>query len=168
MTKRILSIIRNWEIKQAGLSPEQRNAVREEINEIGDAIEAEMRQDKWARLDVDGTSIVIDGERISVTAHQARVFEALLSARGRCKRLDQIIDHVWGDDPDGGPLGAREVIGVHVCNLRATHTALRRLIATDWGVGFRIDIEALDDFEQIGAPADRVMANLARKTGRIQ
>lgn len=50
MTDRILTLIRNWKIKQADLTPEQRNAVREEINEIGDAIEAELRNGGFEQI----------------------------------------------------------------------------------------------------------------------
>lgn len=59
MTDRILTLIRNWEIKQSGLTPEQRNAVREEINEIGDAIEAELRNGSFEQIGAPADRVMV-------------------------------------------------------------------------------------------------------------
>ncbi len=54
------------------------------------------------------------------------------------------IDAVWGHCADGGPLGAREQVGVGIHRIRAAHPALRRLIATDYGIGYHINMDALE------------------------
>jgi DNA-binding response OmpR family regulator len=51
-----------------------------------------------------------------LTQHQARIAREILD-RGEATR-SQIMEAVYGDDPDGGPLTAEKCIKVHMVKLR--------------------------------------------------
>lgn len=47
-----------------------------------------------------------------------RLRQALMWHLDRWVPYTHLIDVVWGNDPDGGPLMARGVLGIHIMNLR--------------------------------------------------
>jgi len=96
------------------------------------------------RVSVDAAHIYIDGERIRVTKQQAVVFKAILEGNGRTVEIGTIIDRVWWDDPNGGPLDAKRHVGVQIHGIRHRHPTLSRIIATDRGIGYHIDMDALE------------------------
>jgi DNA-binding response OmpR family regulator len=46
------------------------------------------------------------------------VLNCLLVNQGRIVSVDELVEYVWGDDEDGGPVGAREMIRMYAVMLR--------------------------------------------------
>ncbi len=68
------------------------------------------------------------------TTHPRILLQALLWQLDRFIPYDAIIDLLWGDDPDGGPLNAQNVIAVMVHRLRQQG----HKIETWHGIGLRM------------------------------
>jgi len=58
------------------------------------------------------------GGEVQVKGKQARLLAALASTPGRVVARDRIVDALWGDQTDGGPLGAHRVLYEHIRSLR--------------------------------------------------
>lgn len=54
----------------------------------------------------------------AISPMQARVLSALLTQPGRVLTTREICEHLWGDDPEGGPTWAMGNIRVHIHKLR--------------------------------------------------
>ena len=67
------------------------------------------------------------GLRDELTPMQRRIYDAV---HARAKTKAQLIDALWGDDPNGGPDDAGNVLGVHLFKLN------QRL--SDRGFGLRV------------------------------
>lgn len=52
-----------------------------------------------------------------------------------------IVDALWGDDPDGGPLCAEEVIRTYICNLRKKGFRIRTL----YGQGYLLLVDPYEE-----------------------
>ena len=48
---------------------------------------------------------------------EVRILDALLG-RERIVYMDEIMEHVWGEDEEGGPLTGAENVRVIMCNIR--------------------------------------------------
>lgn len=72
------------------------------------------------------------------TATQLKILESI-----ECRRvatMSEIIDDVWGDDINGGPLDTRVTVSVHLVNIRKRmrEAGLPYEIKNVWGVGFKL------------------------------
>jgi hypothetical protein len=52
--------------------------------------------------------------RDALTPTQRRIFDAVRAVPEI--QMDHIVDRVWGDDPNGGPMDARQNISVQIAN----------------------------------------------------
>lgn len=59
-----------------------------------------------------------DGRTVALKRTEARLLGAMVDAYGRVVRREALVDAVWGDDPDGGPMSAMNGISVLVHSLR--------------------------------------------------
>lgn len=65
----------------------------------------------------------------------------LARAGGLAERKD-LFDLLWGSDPDGGPLFARNILGYIVASIRPSLTLIGLAVDTIHGRGFRaVDLE---------------------------
>lgn len=92
------------------------------------------------RISIDGSRIYIDGEEYKATPKQAAIFAAIAEGNGRAVSYSTIIDNVWADDPDGGPLTVMNTIKAHLSNLKGRHPIFASLIASDHGIGYRLKL----------------------------
>ncbi|MGH6792539.1 MAG: winged helix-turn-helix domain-containing protein [Methyloceanibacter sp.] len=69
---------------------------------------------------------------------QTSVALVLCSKFGRWVRYGNLVESVYADDPDGGPLTARQAIQVHLCHLRRNLRSAGLEIETYRGFGYRI------------------------------
>lgn len=60
-----------------------------------------------------------DGGAAPVTRQQAQLMAALFVRPGCIVSTADLIDHLWGHDAEGGPLGAPNHVHVVLCRLRA-------------------------------------------------
>lgn len=69
---------------------------------------------------------------------QARIVEALCNARHRLTSLETLIEHVYGDRPDGGPLGADTSLRSQICYARKKLERSGWTIVAQKGHGYRL------------------------------
>ncbi len=86
------------------------------------------------RIDTDGRSVEVGGERVHLTQKEYRLASLLVGRAGRVLTHSTIMDDLW---PDGG--GSAESLRVHVTNLRRKLGSDSGVeIATETGVGYRL------------------------------
>jgi len=73
---------------------------------------------------------------IRLPAGQFRVGACIIAARGRTVAKAEIMEALFGDDEDGGPMD--KMIDVRLCQVRKTLPALGIQIETVWGQGYRV------------------------------
>jgi DNA-binding response OmpR family regulator len=81
---------------------------------------------------------ISNGEtNIHLTRYEARLFEALMRAKGRVASKSFIYDSIWGLESEID----QKIIDVYVCKIRRKirHTQLG--IETIWGRGFRLIVK---------------------------
>lgn len=78
-----------------------------------------------------------------LTRNEARIVEALVQANHRLTSIEVLIEKVWGDCPDGGPLSADLGIRTHICHARKKLEKAGWTIRAQKGHGYRL--ERLDD-----------------------
>ena len=93
-------------------------------------------------LNPDRRLIEFGGRSVHPYRQTFKVAAMLFARPGKMVRIDSIINELWGNDPNGGPLSARRAVNVQVCLLRAM---LRDLgaqcrIECEYGEGYRFEI----------------------------
>lgn len=68
---------------------------------------------------------------------QYKIFEALFLRRANFVDTSVLIDLLYADDPDGGPLDARKNVSVLLCMLRQRLPADWKIVNV-WGRGYRL------------------------------
>jgi DNA-binding response OmpR family regulator len=63
-------------------------------------------------------AIEIDGKRVQLTDHQGAALARLFTANGCRVPTDELVEAVYFDDPDGGPLWAVECVRAFAFRLR--------------------------------------------------
>src|SRR5690606_22745627 len=83
--------------------------------------------------------------KIRATAGGA-IARELLANSGRVVSLDALIERLWADCEDGGPLNAGGAINASVYHLRAAFTAVGApaIISNIKGVGYVLDIRPVE------------------------
>lgn len=94
----------------------------EERTKIGDIV-----------IDRAAHEVSVQGAGISLTAREFALLCHLAERRGRVVSRDELLEHVWGDDYDGGP----RTIDIHVRRLRAKLGPALDLV-TFRGAGYRL------------------------------
>lgn len=87
-------------------------------------------------IDVEGHSVRLDDEEISLTSTEFRLIQMLASAPGRLFTRTQLLEHVWGMNYYGDD----HVVDVHIANARRKlkeDPAAPRFIETVRGAGYR-------------------------------
>ncbi len=95
------------------------------------------------RLDAAARAITLDGQPLALTGREYELLAYLMRRPGRTVRRETLRDDVWG-----WSIGDASTVTVHVRRLREKIEAEPsdpRIIATVWGVGYRLDAAALED-----------------------
>lgn len=85
---------------------EENEALRGQVAALKDRLDKAQGGDLWRRL----------ADRLRIRRMEARLLALLVERAPRSISASDIIDVLWGDDPDGGP--AEQSIRVRVCYLR--------------------------------------------------
>lgn len=105
------------------------------------------------RLDVAARQILLDGRPLALTGREYDLLAYLLRRPGRTVTRETLRDEVWG-----WSVGDASTVTVHVRRLREKledDPSAPRIIATVWGVGYRLDASALEPGKRAaGAPHD--------------
>ncbi|KAB2716629.1 hypothetical protein [Brucella intermedia] len=70
----------------------------------------------------------IELEDAPLTRGQKNIVDALAAIYPRRIYIDDLVDHVYAFDPNGGPDGAQQVVRTQICNLR------KRLPSFGWTI----------------------------------
>ncbi|MCF2528751.1 response regulator transcription factor [Yinghuangia soli] len=110
-------------------------------------------------VDVAAHRVTRDGRELALTAREFDLLCFLLRHPGRVFSREELMHEVWG-----WSFGDRSTVTVHVRRLREKiedDPAAPRLLATVWGVGYRLDA---GEPPEPGAPGDRTGTGPARGT----
>ncbi len=80
--------------------------------------------------------------RCQLYQQERHLLSILMLRFGRVVSYEEIFDQFWGG-PDGGPLSARNVIGVRVVRLRQALAGSAFSVTTRWGLGLLAEPAAL-------------------------
>jgi len=88
-------------------------------------------------LDEDGCIVHMHDEKIALTKTEARFMAAMQRTHPRTSTTNSLVEYIYRDDPDGGPLDANKVVKQYARRVRnkLKHTAVN--IETVWSVGYR-------------------------------
>lgn len=89
-------------------------------------------------LDIVGCSISRAGERVFMARMPFRFVACLAAASGQWIQTRDLIEALWGDDEDGGPLKARQILSVMKSKARRTLRSLGLFVDYDTVAGFRL------------------------------
>ena len=91
---------------------------------------------------------------LNLTKTEIRVFELLLTRSPNIVRLDALINTMYFDRTDGGPLTADKVLQQAVCKIRKGLVGTPYTVNTEWGVGYELKLG--DDLgDDLGYDLDR-------------
>ncbi len=82
----------------------------------------------------------------------AKIFAMLERAGGAPVSVPELIEGIWGDDEDGGPLAAMDIIKTQICRIRKRLAGSRHRIVTVPRRGYRLvvcDNDAGDPFASV-------------------
>lgn len=86
-------------------------------------------------VDIDGRVVVVDGARVDLTRVEFDLVSALARRRGTAVSRRWLAEHVLDPARDGG----ERTLDVHMSRVRKKLGAAGRLVATVWGIGYRLD-----------------------------
>lgn len=89
------------------------------------------------RLDVDGRIVTVDGTRVDLTRVEFDLVAALARRPGTAVSRRWLAEHVLDPTRDGG----ERTLDVHISRVRKKLGTAGRLLATVWGIGYRLDDE---------------------------
>ncbi len=81
--------------------------------------------------------VLLDGAELDLTVKEYDLLLMLARHPGRTFSRSYLLDHVWGDEYDGGD----RTVDTHVVRLRRKLGPFGEHIATVWGVGYRLELE---------------------------
>lgn len=87
------------------------------------------------RLDVDGRIVTVDGTRVDLTRVEFDLVAALARRPGTAVSRRWLAEHVLDPTRDGG----ERTLDVHISRVRKKLGTAGRLLATVWGIGYRLD-----------------------------
>ena len=88
-------------------------------------------------LDLDNQSVIKQGEIVSLTYTEYKIFELLASHKKKIYSLDNIYQSIWEEEPVGD-----SAIMVHIKNIRkklGDDSRNPRYIRTAWGKGYYVE-----------------------------
>ncbi|MGC4407545.1 helix-turn-helix domain-containing protein [Rhizobium rosettiformans] len=74
-----------------------------------------------------------------LTRNEMLIVEALVQANHRLTSIGVLIEKVWGDCPDGGPLSAPIAVRGHICTARKKLEKAGWTIRAQKGHGYRLE-----------------------------
>lgn len=86
-------------------------------------------------VDVDGRVVTVDGARADLTRVEFDLLAALARRPGTAVSRRWLAEHVLDPTRDGG----ERTLDVHISRLRKKLGGAGRLLATVWGIGYRLD-----------------------------
>ena len=90
------------------------------------------------RVDLEGRRVAVDGAAVDLTRVEFELLSALARRPGAALTRSWLVEHVL--DPDRA--GTERTLDVHVSRLRKKLGSAGARVATVWGVGYRLDVEA--------------------------
>lgn len=102
----------------------------------GSVAPSKLAAEKPGGLDLNGTTLVLGGREVKLTATQAALVARLNDDFGRCVTRRALWDHLYALDPDGG--AEEKIIDVQICKIRALLKGWPITIVTHWGKGFEL------------------------------
>lgn len=91
-----------------------------------------------AAIRLDDGCIRVAGDIRPLTPTEQRILSLLWAHRSRLVRSETILEHLYGDDPEGGPLYARTLITVYMSKLRKKLSGTPYEIRNQWMSGYRL------------------------------
>lgn len=88
------------------------------------------------QIDPVARRITVGGEPIDLTVKEYDLMLLLARHPGRSFSRSYLLDHIWGDDYEGGD----RTVDTHIVRLRRKLGDLGEQIVTVWGVGYRFEI----------------------------
>lgn len=79
--------------------------------------------------------------RAEISEMQARILKPVWRAKGEYIPTERLIDFLYADDPDGGPLNARGSFQIILRQLRAKLAPFGVKIKSRYSVGYRLVME---------------------------
>lgn len=95
-------------------------------------------------VDEDGCAIYVDGVAINLTVTQAKMCRAIERIHPRTARHSYLVESLYSDDPEGGPVDADNVVKVYAWHIRKSLQNTSIKLETVWGSGYRF-VEREDD-----------------------
>jgi two-component system alkaline phosphatase synthesis response regulator PhoP len=93
---------------------------------------------RHVRIDVDGRSVTVDDQPVTLTAIEFDLLKALAENRGRVLTREKLLEIVWG----GAYFGEMRVVDVHLGHIRHK-LGSEEFITTVRGVGYRFEDETV-------------------------
>jgi DNA-binding response OmpR family regulator len=84
-------------------------------------------------------TVRVDGSPVELTPKEFELLHYLLLNRGLALTRERLLDQVWGYSTYGDP----RTVDVHIGQLRKKLGPWARVIQTVWGLGYRVDPEAV-------------------------
>lgn len=92
-------------------------------------------------VDEDSCSVLVNGQAIGLTPFYTKFATVLASKYPYTATRTFIIDSLYGDDPNGGPDGADNLVSIYASYVRRKLQGTSLRIETVWGVGYKFVFE---------------------------
>lgn len=89
-------------------------------------------------VNLDGHTVTIDNQKISLTLKEFELLRMFLSRPGIAFTRDQLFNDIWGADY----VGETRTVDMHIRTLRVKLGDYGRMIETVRGVGYRLEVQA--------------------------
>lgn len=73
---------------------------------------------------------------LGLTKHECRIVECLMSAEGKIRTKDALMDYLYFDRPPGDEIPEQKIVDIYVCKVRAKIPESIGRIVTVWGRGY--------------------------------
>ena len=89
-------------------------------------------------LELNGTVLALGAKSLALSKHEAQIMGLLIERFGKCVSKTALLDHLYGDDPNGG--AEAKIVDVWISKLRAKIEAakIELLIVTHHGLGWEL------------------------------
>lgn len=90
-------------------------------------------------IDMPGMRILKNNTAAQFSPAVFRFAAGVIAASGRLVTRNDLIEALWGDDPDGGPIDPNKLLDVYLHKSRQRLMPLGIGIATHWGYGVKAE-----------------------------
>ncbi|MBC8163729.1 MAG: response regulator transcription factor [Roseiflexaceae bacterium] len=88
------------------------------------------------QIDPVARRVTVDGDTVELTVKEYDLLLLLARHPGRSFSRSYLLDHIWGDEYEGGD----RTVDTHIVRLRRKLGELGERIVTVWGVGYRLEL----------------------------